>query len=288
MLTSSGDRVEAPCPHFGVCGGCRFQDLAYEAQAAAKEQQVRDSLVRIGRIADPPVEPIVPAASLYHYRNKLEYSFTSTEDGRRPRLPSSGSLGRGHRHRRLPADDRSRQLGPRGRARMGARGEARAVRPGHRRGLPPTPRVPRGQEHGAGARRARDRPRRAVRDRVLRRRPPTLPGGALDPLGGERHACRADERADQAALGRRRDRGGDPRPARARAPGRVPADEHRDGRTALRDRRRARGSVGGRERLRPLLRDGHDRPFAALRPRRRSGDSRSPRRRLPARSRTPS
>ena len=81
VLTSSGDRVEAPCPHFGVCGGCRFQDLAYEAQAAAKEQQVRDSLVRIGRLPNPTVEPIVPAASLYHYRNKLEYSFTTTEDG---------------------------------------------------------------------------------------------------------------------------------------------------------------------------------------------------------------
>ena len=81
VLEGSGDRVEAPCPHFGVCGGCRFQDLAYEAQAAAKEQQVRDSLVRIGRLPEARVEPIVPAASLYHYRNKLEYSFTTTDDG---------------------------------------------------------------------------------------------------------------------------------------------------------------------------------------------------------------
>jgi 23S rRNA (uracil1939-C5)-methyltransferase len=74
-------RVEAPCRHFGVCGGCRFQDLAYEAQIAAKEQQVRDALTRIGRFADPPLEPIVPAASLYRYRNKLEYSFAHGEDG---------------------------------------------------------------------------------------------------------------------------------------------------------------------------------------------------------------
>ncbi len=81
VLEASGDRVEAPCPHFGVCGGCRFQDLAYEAQVAAKEQQVRDSLARIGRLANPTVEPIVPAASLYHYRNKLEYSFTTTDHG---------------------------------------------------------------------------------------------------------------------------------------------------------------------------------------------------------------
>ena len=81
VLEPSAERVEAPCPHFGVCGGCRFQDLDYDAQAAAKEQQVRDSLVRIGRVIEAPVEPIVPAASLYHYRNKLEYSFTAGEDG---------------------------------------------------------------------------------------------------------------------------------------------------------------------------------------------------------------
>jgi 23S rRNA (uracil1939-C5)-methyltransferase len=81
VLEPSPHRIAAPCPHFGVCGGCRFQHLAYEEQIAAKEQQVRDALARIGRVADPPVEPILPAASLYHYRNKLEYSFTSGEEG---------------------------------------------------------------------------------------------------------------------------------------------------------------------------------------------------------------
>jgi len=81
VLDPSPKRVEAPCRHFGVCGGCRFQDLAYEEQIAAKEQQVRDALTRIGRIGEPPVEAIVPAASQYGYRNKLEYSFTETEEG---------------------------------------------------------------------------------------------------------------------------------------------------------------------------------------------------------------
>lgn len=81
VLEPSGERVEAPCRHFGTCGGCRFQDLAYEAQIAAKEQQVRDALVRIGRIAEPPLEQIVPAASVYGYRNKLEYSFTAGDEG---------------------------------------------------------------------------------------------------------------------------------------------------------------------------------------------------------------
>ena len=81
VLEPSPHRVPAPCPHFGICGGCRFQDLDYELQAAAKAQQVRDALIRIGRIAEPPLEPIEPAASLYHYRNKLEYSFSQQEDG---------------------------------------------------------------------------------------------------------------------------------------------------------------------------------------------------------------
>jgi 23S rRNA (uracil1939-C5)-methyltransferase len=74
-------RVDAPCAHFGVCGGCRFQHLAYEVQLAEKERQVRDALVRIGRFENPPLAPIVPARSSYGYRNKLEYSFAAGEDG---------------------------------------------------------------------------------------------------------------------------------------------------------------------------------------------------------------
>jgi 23S rRNA (uracil1939-C5)-methyltransferase len=81
LVHSSDSRVAAPCRHFGVCGGCRFQDLAYSVQLAEKERQVRDALVRIGRFVEPPLEPIVPAASQFAYRNKLEYSFTSSEDG---------------------------------------------------------------------------------------------------------------------------------------------------------------------------------------------------------------
>jgi 23S rRNA (uracil1939-C5)-methyltransferase len=81
VVGRSVSRVDAPCRHFGVCGGCRFQDLAYEVQVAEKERQVRDALVRIGRFADPPLEPILPAASQYGYRNKLEYSFTASEEG---------------------------------------------------------------------------------------------------------------------------------------------------------------------------------------------------------------
>jgi 23S rRNA (uracil1939-C5)-methyltransferase len=81
VVDAGSSRVEAPCAHFGTCGGCRFQNLDYGVQLAEKERQVRDALVRIGRIQDPPLEPIVPALSQYGYRNKLEYSFASGEDG---------------------------------------------------------------------------------------------------------------------------------------------------------------------------------------------------------------
>src|SRR5436309_1665841 len=82
VVEPSAARVDAPCRHFPACGGCRFQDLGYDAQAQAKEEQVRDALARIGGIVDPPLQPIVPAASPFHYRNKLEYSFTRDEAGR--------------------------------------------------------------------------------------------------------------------------------------------------------------------------------------------------------------
>jgi 23S rRNA (uracil1939-C5)-methyltransferase len=80
LVDPSSRRVAAPCRHFGVCGGCRFQDLAYEAQVAEKERQVRDALIRIGKFVDPPLEPIVPAASQFGYRNKLEYSFAAGKE----------------------------------------------------------------------------------------------------------------------------------------------------------------------------------------------------------------
>jgi 23S rRNA (uracil1939-C5)-methyltransferase len=81
VLDPSPQRVEAPCAHYPACGGCRFQDLAYESQVAAKETQVRDALTRIARLADAPLEPILPAASPFFYRNKMEYSFTQTPSG---------------------------------------------------------------------------------------------------------------------------------------------------------------------------------------------------------------
>ena len=81
VLVAGEQRVAAPCAHYPACGGCRFQDLAYEAQLAAKHAWVEDSLRRIAGIAEPPLEQIVPADELFGYRNKMEYSFAPGPDG---------------------------------------------------------------------------------------------------------------------------------------------------------------------------------------------------------------
>jgi 23S rRNA (uracil1939-C5)-methyltransferase len=81
VVEAGAPRVEAPCVHYPACGGCRFQDLAYEAQLEAKSSQVGEALRRIGGLPDVHLETAVPAASVFHYRNKLEYSFASTPEG---------------------------------------------------------------------------------------------------------------------------------------------------------------------------------------------------------------
>jgi 23S rRNA (uracil1939-C5)-methyltransferase len=81
IVTPGPVRVEPPCQHYPECGGCRFQDLAYDTQVATKHQWVADSLQRIAGLTDAPLEEIVPAASQFNYRNKMEYSFTQLEDG---------------------------------------------------------------------------------------------------------------------------------------------------------------------------------------------------------------
>jgi 23S rRNA (uracil1939-C5)-methyltransferase len=81
IVHAGAPRVEAPCAHYPACGGCRFQDLAYDAQLEAKSQQVADALARIGKLSGFEHEPAIAAESLFHYRNKLEYSFTATPAG---------------------------------------------------------------------------------------------------------------------------------------------------------------------------------------------------------------
>ena len=70
-------RVEPFCPHFGVCGGCKWQHLPYEYQLQFKQQQVEDNLVRIGKISLPDILPIKGSVRQRAYRNKLEYTFSN-------------------------------------------------------------------------------------------------------------------------------------------------------------------------------------------------------------------
>ncbi len=74
MIKPSERRLEPFCPHFGVCGGCRWQPLPYEMQLAAKRQQVEDQLVRIGHLQVPEIRPTLPSRKIQYYRNKLEFS----------------------------------------------------------------------------------------------------------------------------------------------------------------------------------------------------------------------
>jgi len=71
------DRVDPFCPHFELCGGCKWQHLTYEAQLRHKQKVVEDAILRIGRVEVEEFQPILPALQQTYYRNKLEYSFSS-------------------------------------------------------------------------------------------------------------------------------------------------------------------------------------------------------------------
>jgi 23S rRNA (uracil1939-C5)-methyltransferase len=72
----SPDRIEPRCIHFGICGGCKWQHLPYNLQLKYKEKQVRDNLIRIGKIDIPEINPIIGSSGIFLYRNKLEYTFS--------------------------------------------------------------------------------------------------------------------------------------------------------------------------------------------------------------------
>lgn len=72
----SPERVQPFCPHFGVCGGCKWQCLPYEKQLHYKQQQVTDHLQRIAKVELPEISPILGSVRQTHYRNKLEFGFS--------------------------------------------------------------------------------------------------------------------------------------------------------------------------------------------------------------------
>ncbi len=69
-------RVDPFCPHYGECGGCKWQSLPYSEQLKAKQKQVEDQLSRIGKVELPPITPILGSEATTYYRNKLEFSFS--------------------------------------------------------------------------------------------------------------------------------------------------------------------------------------------------------------------
>ncbi|WP_417238141.1 23S rRNA (uracil(1939)-C(5))-methyltransferase RlmD [Bizionia sp.] len=74
----SEKRTEPECQHFGVCGGCKWQNMGYEHQLFYKQKEVTNNLTRIGHIELPKVTPILGCKDPYFYRNKMEFSFSDS------------------------------------------------------------------------------------------------------------------------------------------------------------------------------------------------------------------
>ena len=73
VLDPSPERISPKCLHFGVCGGCAYQHLSYSAQLQVKTNILRDQLMRIGKIQNPPVQPILASPQEWNYRNHVQF-----------------------------------------------------------------------------------------------------------------------------------------------------------------------------------------------------------------------
>ncbi len=73
VIEPSPQRIQPLCVHFGACGGCHYQHLAYPDQVALKTNILRDQLERIGGLVDPPVQPMVASPRPYYYRNHVQF-----------------------------------------------------------------------------------------------------------------------------------------------------------------------------------------------------------------------
>jgi len=79
IISPSSQRTEAKCKYFGVCGGCKQQDLSYDAQLKYKQQQVEEIFTKLGGLSRQvriEILPIIPSENIFYYRNKMEFSFS--------------------------------------------------------------------------------------------------------------------------------------------------------------------------------------------------------------------
>jgi 23S rRNA (uracil1939-C5)-methyltransferase len=74
----SEKRTTPQCQHFGICGGCKWQDMGYVHQLYYKQKEVENNLLRIGHLELPTVTPILGSREQYFYRNKMEFSFSDS------------------------------------------------------------------------------------------------------------------------------------------------------------------------------------------------------------------
>jgi len=79
IISGSSNRIEARCMHFGICGGCKQQDLNYQAQIKYKHEQVKDIFERLGHFDNFELLDLLPSNTIYFYRNKLEFTFTNKQ-----------------------------------------------------------------------------------------------------------------------------------------------------------------------------------------------------------------
>ena len=104
FIKKSDVRQEPMCEHFGICGGCKWQNLPYEEQIKAKQKQVEDQLTRIGKIELPEFRPIMGSVKTQEYRNKIEFGcsnkrwFTSEELAQLPQKEDDAVTSLKERH----------------------------------------------------------------------------------------------------------------------------------------------------------------------------------------------
>ena len=75
----SDKRTKPVCKHFGLCGGCKWQNMSYEHQLIFKQSEVENNLKRIGHLEFPEVLPIIGSKQFFYYRNKMEFSFSDSQ-----------------------------------------------------------------------------------------------------------------------------------------------------------------------------------------------------------------